>query len=63
MKKISLNGPAARNNGDFADAGDIVEVGGGKTQIDAERAKQLVDRGAAEVEPVSRPDRGEKADA
>lgn len=57
MKKITLNGPSHRNSGDFVDAGTTVEVGGGKTQIDADRAQALVDRGIAEVDNSAKTDR------
>ena len=59
MKKITLNGPALRNNGDFADAGTELDVGGGKLEIDAKRAKELVDRGGATAGEAPKADKVE----
>ena len=47
MKSIQLHTPALDNAGTRRDAGDVVAVGTGKTQIDAERARALVDNGGA----------------
>lgn len=42
MSAIHLHSPATSNAGTFLDAGSDVSIGNGKTQIDAERATDLV---------------------
>ena len=47
MKHVHLNGPAVRTNREYVDAGTTVGVGVGPDQIDAKRAKALVDSSRA----------------
>lgn len=47
MKKIQLYTAALDNGGARHDAGAVLSVGNGKTQIDPERAKALVENGSA----------------
>lgn len=54
MKRIILTGPSVRNGGAYVDAGETVEVGGGKTQIADDRAKELLDRGGALTETAAK---------
>lgn len=42
MSTIHLHSPATSNAGAFLDAGTDVAIGNGKTQIDADRANELV---------------------
>ncbi|WP_010545218.1 hypothetical protein [Sphingomonas elodea] len=42
MSAIHLHSPATTNAGTFIDAGEDVTIGNGKTQIDADRATELV---------------------
>lgn len=42
MSAIHLHSPSVTNDGTFIDAGSDVSIGGGKTQIDADRATELV---------------------
>ena len=47
MKNIQLYTAALDNGGARRDAGVMLSVGNGKTQIDADRAKELTDNGGA----------------
>lgn len=42
MSAIHLHSPSVTNAGTFIDAGTDVSIGNGKTQIDADRATELV---------------------
>lgn len=42
MKTIILHGPAARNDGSYADAGSNVAIGSEPDQISAASAKPLI---------------------
>lgn len=56
MKKITLHGPAARNDGSYADAGTTLTIGDKPEEIDGERAKALVDEGRAVSETAAKAD-------
>lgn len=47
MKKIQLYTAALDNGGARHDAGAVLSVGNGKTQIEPERAKAMVDNSSA----------------
>lgn len=50
MKSIQLHTAVVDNGGTRRDAGDVVAIGSGKTQISAERGAELLSGGmAAEV--------------
>ena len=56
MKKITLYGPAVRNDGSYADSGITVSIGDKAEEIDAERAKSLVNGGIAVSETAAKAD-------
>lgn len=47
MKKITLHGPAVRNDGSYVDAGETLTIGDGADEINSDRAADLVERGVA----------------
>ncbi|WP_164488855.1 hypothetical protein [Sphingobium sp. LF-16] len=51
MKAIQLHTAERDNEGVRQEAGEILVVGNGKKQIDADRAKTLVDNGGAVIAP------------
>lgn len=56
MKKITLYGPAVRNDGSYADSGATLTIGGKAAEIDAERAKSFVEGGIAVSETAAKAD-------
>lgn len=54
MKMITLHSPAMRNDGGYVDAGATLTIGDKHDQIDAARAKNLVDRHAAIAETTAK---------
>ena len=62
MSAIHLHSPSVTNAGTFIDAGSDVTIGNGKTQIDAERATELVNSHRA-VRVASQPATKKAADA
>lgn len=54
MKKITLHGPSVRNSGAYADAGTTLTIGDKADEIDAARAKQLVDDNIAVSETAAK---------
>ena len=62
MKKITLYGPAVRNDGGYADSGATLDIGDKKDQISADRAKTLVDAGTAVSETAAKADAKDAAE-
>jgi hypothetical protein len=56
MKKITLYGATVRNDGAYVDAGATLTLGDKADEIEAERAKALVDGGTAVSETVAKSD-------
>jgi hypothetical protein len=56
MKKITLYGPAVRNDGSYADSGATLTIGDKPEEIDADRAKALVDGFTAVSETAAKAD-------
>lgn len=56
MKKITLYGPAVRNDGSYADSGVTLTIGDKAEEIAVEHAKSLVDRGTAVSETAAKSD-------
>lgn len=54
MKKITLHAAAVRNDGGYVDAGATLTIGDKHDEIDAARAKNLVDRHAAIAETAAK---------
>lgn len=62
MKKITLYAPSVRNDRSYAGAGETIEIGTKADQIDADRAKTLVDAGHGVSETAAKADARESAD-
>ncbi len=56
MKKITLYGPAVRNDGSYADSGVTLTIGDKADEVDAHRAKSLVDGSIAVSETAAKAD-------
>ncbi|HCB75394.1 MAG TPA: hypothetical protein DEP91_04355 [Sphingomonas bacterium] len=62
MKKITLYAPSVRNDASYVDAGETIDIGAKPDQIDADRARKLVEVGHAVSETAAKADARESAD-
>ena len=62
MKKITLYGPTVRNDGGYVDSGTTLTIGDKDDEINAESAKELVDRLMAASETAAKADAKDAAD-
>lgn len=56
LKRITLYSPAVRNNGEYVDAGQTLDVGEDPEMIDAARAKTMIDGSLAVSETAAKAD-------